>query len=370
MPMNGEISLYIHIPFCHRKCPYCHFYVVRNHANHHKILMEALWIEWERICPKIENSAIVSIYFGGGTPTLLGTEPIHALLTKIKSDAWVAEDCEITIEANPEDAYRELMQGFRAAGINRVSLGVQSLEDDSLLQIGRGHNSIRAIDAIYATYQAGIENISIDLMFELPQQTVSSFENTLKKIKPLPIQHLSLYNLTIEPGTAFFKRKLSLPSPEENLQMLEAATLYLETMDLQRYEISAFAKSGFRSRHNTGYWTGRPFFGLGPSAFSYFEGKRFRNVANLHRYNQSLRENQSPVDFVEKLPYPENVHELLAVRLRLLEGVDIDCFSLPEKTKQKLQQLTSEGYLINKGNHYRISPRGMLFYDTVAAEIV
>ncbi|NGX59496.1 MAG: Oxygen-independent coproporphyrinogen-III oxidase-like protein [Chlamydiae bacterium] len=360
------VSLYFHIPFCTRKCPYCHFFVVPNKKDHREDFLEALLIECRRILPKIKDHLVTSIYFGGGTPTLLGATAIHILLESIP----FAPDCEITIEANPEDVTEELMANFKQAGINRVSLGVQSLEDSSLQVLERTHNATKAIEAIMHTKNAGISNISIDLMYELPDQTLKDFEKTLRKLETLPITHLSLYNLTIEPNTAFFKRTLNLPSPEENLKLLQSATDHLEEMGLKRYEISAFAREGFASHHNTGYWIGRPFFGLGPSAFSYYEGKRFRNIPHLHRYMRALKENRSAVDFVEKLPYPQNVHELLAINLRLLEGVDLNTFDLPEATHALLDKLHAENYLKRDGSHCKLTPKGILFYDTVASEII
>ena len=170
---------------------------------------------------------------------------------------------------NPEDVTPSLMKGYFDAGVGRVSIGVQSLVDSSLEILERTHSAQEAISAIEDTYEAGIENITIDLMYELPDQTTGSFQKTLDQLAALPISHLSLYNLTIEPHTAFSKRKLRLPKEEEGLKMLESAVSRLESIGLRRYEISAFSKEGYESRHNLGYWTARPFFGLCPSAFSY-----------------------------------------------------------------------------------------------------
>jgi oxygen-independent coproporphyrinogen-3 oxidase len=368
MPMSGKkpISLYFHIPFCTRKCPYCHFYVIPNNPKHREELLEGLLLEWEQVRGKLEGFEIVSIYFGGGTPTLFGVEPIARLLREIPSTT----DCEITIEANPEDVTPALMEGYKKAGINRVSIGVQSLQDDSLQILERTHNSNKAIQAIHDTHQAGITNISIDLMYELPDQTTDSFEKTLSRLETLPITHLSLYNLTIEPHTAFYKRTLKLPSDQDNFAMLNMAVERLEKIGLKRYEISAFARPGCESRHNVGYWTARPFFGLGPSAFSYFNGKRFRNCANINKYYQALKEGKSPVDFEEALPYPQNVQELLAVELRLLRGVNLNRFSLPDETKTVLHQLVKEDYLYLKSDQLDLTEKGLLFYDTIASEII
>ncbi len=366
--MSGKkpLSLYFHIPFCTKKCPYCHFYVIPNNPQHRKELLEGLLLEWELVRQQLDGFEIVSIYFGGGTPTLFGVEPIQTLLERIPR----APDCEITLEANPEDVTAELMEGYKRAGINRVSIGVQSLQDESLFVLERTHNANKAIQAIQTTHDAGITNISIDLMYELPDQTPESFQRTLNRLDTLPITHLSLYNLTIEPHTAFYKRTLKLPSDDDNFTMLNMAVNHIEKIGLKRYEISAFAKPGFESRHNVGYWTARPFFGLGPSAFSYFNGKRYRNVANLNRYLLALRENNSPVDFEESLPYPQNVHELLAVQLRLVSGVDLNHFNIPEETTRVIERLESEGYLVQDRNSLKLSEKGRLFYDTIASEIV
>ncbi len=332
--------------------------------------MESLLLEWNRIQDKIEGQEVVSIYFGGGTPTLFGVEPIAKILSTLEKEANLATDCEITIEANPEDVTPSLMEGYREAGINRVSIGVQSLQDDSLIVLERTHNANKAVEAIEATYNAGLHNISIDLMYDLPNQSLKSFQKTLDQVGSLPITHLSLYNLTIEPNTAFFKRTLSLPSSEESFKMLQAATNHLGEIGLHRYEISAFAKPGFTSKHNTGYWTARPFFGLGPSAFSYHNGARFRNSANINKYAKALKANTTPVDFKEKLPYPQSVHELLAVELRLLRGVDLEKFTLPKSTHSLVERLTDEGYFEENASRLKLSEKGLLFYDTVAGELV
>ncbi|NGX39085.1 MAG: Oxygen-independent coproporphyrinogen-III oxidase-like protein [Chlamydiae bacterium] len=367
-----EISLYFHIPFCTRKCPYCHFYVIPDRAEHRALLLKSLLLEWERLTEKTSEYEIVSIYFGGGTPSLFGAEAVDTLLRKISSSASLTKDCEITLEMNPENVTHSLVNSYRAVGVNRVSLGVQSLVDDSLITIGRTHSSSGALFAIEQIQKAGIDNLSIDLMMELPSQTPESFQKTLDQLEKLPITHLSLYNLTIEPHTSFYKNRknLSLPSAEEGLDMLKRATSHLEQIGLKRYEVSAFAKPGYFSRHNVGYWTARPFFGLGPSAFSYFAGKRFSNCANLNRYAKALRSGKSAIDFVEKLSYPQNVCELLAVELRLLKGVKMDKHDLPEKTKETLLLLTQEEYLEEKEGRLKLTEKGLLFYDFVASEIV
>lgn len=356
------ISLYFHIPFCTKKCPYCHFYVLPNRASYHKELLDSLLLEWEQQLPLIQNTPIASIYFGGGTPSLF--PHIDQLLSHLPPSP------EITIEANPEEITLPLLTHFRSLGINRLSLGVQSLDDRSLQTLERIHSAEKAREAIFNAQKAGFTNISIDLMYDLPGQTEESWRYTLSQLADLPIQHLSLYNLTIEPHTAFHKRKVQTPPQELSLRLLTAALEKLEAIGLHRYEISAFARPGFESRHNTGYWTARPFLGFGPSAFSYFNGERFRNIANLSRYAKALQAGQSPVDFREKLPYPANINELLAIHLRLKEGVNRENFQIPEETQGAIEKLKGLGLLIEKDQHLRLTEQGMLFYDTVATEII
>ncbi len=316
----------------------------------------------------MEGKEIASVYFGGGTPFLFGPKAIGEILPKCSG--------EVTLEANPENITLELMREYKNVGINRVSIGVQSLDDSSLSILGRNHGAKAAIKAIEATYSAGIENISIDLMYDLPEQTLASWENTLKQIEKLPIKHLSLYNLTIEPHTVFFKyrQKLILPNADDSLKMLEMAVDYLEGAGLKRYEISAFAKVGFEAVHNTGYWLARPFLGFGPSAFSYWNKKRFRNIANLNKYAKLLEEGKTPIDFEEALPYPNNLFELFAVELRMLKGIDLASFQqkhgqLPPDFFPKLHSLEQKGWITTTPT-ISLTPSGLLFYDSVAEELL
>jgi oxygen-independent coproporphyrinogen-3 oxidase len=344
--------------------------VLPNQTRFRNQLAESLKREWERQLPLLEKKRVVSIYFGGGTPTLFAPEGIAEILERIKkSGVELSSDCEITLEANPEEVNLDLFKDLLSLGINRLSLGVQSLDARSLLQLERIHSAEKAKEAIYAAAQAGFKNISIDLMYDLPEQTEASWQSTLDQLKELPIRHLSLYNLTIEPHTAFHKRQIKIPQGELSLAFLNRALEALERIGLKRYEISAFSIPGFESKHNLGYWTGRPFLGFGPSAFSYWEGERFRNVPHLNRYSQLLIKDQSPIDFRERLPYPANENELLAVRLRLKEGVNWNS-QWSEETKRAIEKLKLDRFLVQKNDRLQLTEQGMLFYDTVASEII
>lgn len=341
--------------------------------------MRGFELEWQRQRPLLVDSTVVSIYFGGGTPFLLGADSIGLLIERVKRDLPCVKDLEITLEANPENVTYAHMQAFQAAGINRVSIGIQTFEEALLKRLGRLHSIRQSEDAVYATYEAGIQNISVDLMYDLPGQTNQGWQWTLERAAQLPITHLSLYNLTIEPHTVFFKYRQDIekqqPDAESSLKMYQEACIILESAGLKAYEISAFERGGHPSRHNTGYWLGREFLGFGPSAFSYWDKSRFRNVAHLGKYVQRLEAGESPIDFSEQLDQDAQRRELLVIALRMRQGVCLDEFQkkyglLEKGSIDGIHTLCQEGLLIQEGSLLKLSPRGILFYDTVASDLV
>lgn len=374
--MIGDYSLYFHIPFCSRKCDYCHFYVIPDKHQHKQQYLIGLEKEWHLRAPMLSStSQLISIYFGGGTPALLGPESIRKILNWIKPNP----NLEITLEANPENINLALIKEYASIGINRISLGVQTFDPKLLTTLGRTHSAQKSLESIYYIKEAGIENISIDLMYDLPGQTLSSWQNTLSYIATLPITHLSLYNLTIEPYTVFYKQRKALkpllPDEHVSLAMLNLAIETLQANQFDRYEISAFCKNDLYSRHNTGYWSGRPFLGFGPSAFSYWEGKRFRNQANLSLYCKRLNSNIMPVDFEEELPHTHKIKELLAIGLRMLSGINLSAFTaiygnLPSDLVTSIQLLIEQKLLSRKQEQLSLTEQGLLFYDYVAEQLV
>ncbi len=362
-------SVYIHIPFCRHKCPYCHFYVIGDKESFKEDLLAALKLEFATIRPQIEGKKLTSIYFGGGTPTLFGPKRIQEVLS------WFSFDnmCEITIETNPEELAD--YKTYRDIGINRISLGVQSLSTAELMVLDRRHKPEQALDAVYAMKKAGLDNITIDLMYDLPGQTLASWENTLNIACTLPITHLSLYNLTIEPDACFFRREKEIrkmmPDEDTSTAMYAMAQEKLSKAGFTQYEISAFCKDNLYSRHNIGYWTGRIFYGMGPSAFSFDGKRRYRNVANLARYKKLLEEGASPIDFEEVIDENARKRELLTLNLRLLEGIDLTQFApLEKETEESILKLIEQGLLLKNENHLALSPKGILFYDTIASELI
>lgn len=368
--MSGDLSLYFHIPFCTKKCHYCHFFVLPNKENEHQKFIQTLQLEWQLRKHYLENHSIKSIYFGGGTPSLLSPQHLFEILSWIPYDKGI----EITLEANPENITQELLKGFFEAGINRLSMGVQSFDDSLLQTLGRTHDSKTPLKAIEWSQAAGFNNISIDLMYDLPSQTLKTWIKTLKIASDLPISHLSLYNLTIEPKTVFFKNRhqLKIPSPKVSLEMYQSVE---NILPLKRYEISAFAKEGFYSKHNTGYWTGRPFLGFGPSAYSFWGGKRFCNSAHMGKYTQALEAGKDPIDEIDELSCEDRRKELFAVEMRLCQGVDHAIFqkrwgALGNDTFETLERHKKIGWIEQDRSIYRLTAQGILFYDSVAEDLI
>lgn len=369
-------GLYLHVPFCRRKCPYCHFFVLRDDQRQRERYMTAVQIELQRVLSRAEPRSIETLYLGGGTPALLTPEELDLLLKPILAHS---QPREITLEANPEELNPANLEAWRALGINRLSIGVQSLNEDLLKTLGRTHTAVQAQEGVRLAAQAGFDNITIDLMYDLPGQTLSHWRQTLNLAVELPIQHLSLYNLTFEPGAAFFRKQSRLlpllPQAEDSTAMYQQAVETLESAGLMQYEISAFARPGRESAHNRGYWLGRPYFGVGPSAHSFIAGKRFKNVSALPQYCQALMEGRSAVDEVDELEPAARLKELLAIGLRVREGIDLDQFQeqfgmLEPSTLETLDTLCSWELLSKTAARYQLTARGRLFYDSVATELI
>lgn len=377
--MIFDIGLYFHIPFCQKKCPYCHFYVAKNSEADKDILLQALQIEWKSKLHHVQGKRVPSIYFGGGTPTLFGAERLRILLERIRKEITPTTDIEITMEANPESLTRNYLRALRQMGINRLSVGVQSLDSNLLKMLGRNHTVQSIEKALLEARKVGFHNISIDIMYEIPKQTWESWEKTVQRALYLPITHISLYNLTFEKGTPFYRKyehlKTYLPSQEEGAKMLQYAVATWEAAGFKRYEISAFAREEkYRSQHNLGYWTGKLFLGFGPSAFGYINGERMQNTFPLKRYADALLQGKQPVQFREKLEYPNNMRELLAIHLRILEGVPLDTFhknhKLDKETENSIHSLIKRGWLKKRDKYLQLTDIGRLFYDSIAIELI
>jgi len=384
MPITGNnqpISLYFHIPFCTKKCPYCHFYTCPDTPSFHEQLFLALIKELQHNKEKIQHRDVLSIYFGGGTPFLWESVYFEKLLAYINTQFKISSKCEITIEANPDIVFSssKKIKQLNQSGINRFSIGVQSFDDPTLHKIGRTHNAKQALQSIEAVSLAGIKNISIDLMLDLPDQNLDNLQLTLSYLSALPITHISLYNLVIEPYTLFDRRKEkilpSLPKQALSIALFKKTFKKLKELGFTRYEISAFAKDNLYSVHNTGYWTGREFLGCGPSAFSYFNETRYKNCHSLSNYLKKIEKKDGAIDFSEKLPIEQRLTERLLVYLRLTQGIEKRVFDtqfakLSAKTIKTLAFLEEKKLLTQSKQYIRLTAKGFWVYDSIAQMLV
>ena len=322
--MDGPIGLYIHIPFCASKCPYCDFYSLTGQTpevmdGYTDALIRSLG-EWSA---RLEGVLADTLYFGGGTPSLLGSDRLARIMEAARR-RFGLENAEITLEANPGDELYEVFSAFSAAGGNRVSLGMQSADESQLAFLGRRHRPQDVSKAVESARSAGIGNISLDLMLGLPGQTVESIVSAVSEAVRLDVRHISAYMLKIEDGTPFYSRRdsLSLPDDDRVAELYLAACQTMEMFGYKQYEISNYAKPGFESRHNLKYWKLDPYLGIGAAAHSFLDGKRFyypHDVQGFIDGVQPLPERQGENNKASSIE-EAGEQEYMMLRLRLAEG--------------------------------------------------
>jgi oxygen-independent coproporphyrinogen-3 oxidase len=375
--MQGR-SLYIHIPFCRSKCPYCGFYSISYNEDPARAYVDILLGQIERI-----KEDISTIYIGGGTPSALPAYLLVKLLRGLKR--FTGDDVEFTVEANPESLDREKLRLFCDEGVNRLSIGIQSFTDEKLQKLGRIHSAAEAINAIEISRKAGFENISIDLIFGVWGEAASDWRAELKKAARSPVKHISCYSLTYEENTALLAAKEAgnvLPLDGEAVaEMYEYALDYLPGQGFEHYEVSNFAGKDHRCRHNLNYWDNDPYIGLGASAVSYLNGIRTTNVPDIGEYIKRARAQKDPAGSSEKLSDMDRAKETAAVKIRTKEGIDFGWFG--EKTGFDLCGLEEEALpaLIEKGLigyktedkntiGIRLTRKGFLFCDAVSSGLL
>jgi oxygen-independent coproporphyrinogen-3 oxidase len=321
-----ELGLYLHFPYCISKCPYCDFNSYQlEEDNQISSYIFALYQEITAYSQKLKKSNIKTIYLGGGTPTILSGVQIYNILEFCKEKFKVDKDAEITIEANPGTLDGEKIKSLIESGINRLSLGAQSFNNIFLKKLGRIHNTQEIIDSYYLAREAGFNNINIDIMFALPDQTTEDLQDTLKKAVSLKPDHLSLYNLTIKPGTEYYKKyksgKLKLPTEDEEFNMYRWAINFLAESGFEHYEIANFARPYKRSMHNLIYWQNKPYLGIGAGAYSFIRGYRYMNYENPARYIKEIMSGKLSIDNGEKLSLRKRMIETIILGLRTKDGV-------------------------------------------------
>lgn len=375
------LSLYFHIPFCKVKCVYCDFYSIPKREESIPAFMQALISEFRRRMEKIETSEfdLSTIFLGGGTPSLLMPAHVEALLNAIRRYFIIDENVEITMEANPGEAPFDKLRAFRELGVNRLSMGVQSLQPELLRFMSRIHTADQARETFQAARKAGFTNINADLIFAIPGQTNEVWLSDLREVIEWNPEHISAYSLTVEEGTALHRWVANLQvkmHPE-----IDDAGMYLEGRELLAesgyapYEISNYAKPGFECRHNLHYWTQVPYLSFGPSAHSYFENRRWWNVRSLDEYLKRISLGIPVQEGEETLTVEETRSEYIFTRLRLTIGIsrtdyrkrfDHDFEYMHGKRLGKW--LTK--HIILQDDHYRLTNAGLLLADDIAADLI
>ncbi len=324
-PNKAPLGLYIHVPFCRSKCQYCDFYSLATKDD--KLLDGYL----DAVCDHIKEAGelapghqVNTIYFGGGTPTFFGADGMAVILTTIRRNFDVAGDAEITFEANPDSISDRLLHRLRAEGFNRVSLGIQSDDEEILKKLGRPHTYAQAVTAYHRIRKAGFRNVSVDLMYGLPGQDLYDWQQTLDNVLRLMPEHVSCYALKVEEGTPFAQMEdaLNLPDEETVADMYLAAVETLRGRGYRQYEISNFCRKGLVSKHNLKYWTGGEYLGFGPAASSDFGGKRFTLKRDLQTYITGIRDGGNIMEDMEEVPMRERAGEYLMLRLRTSQGIE------------------------------------------------
>ena len=319
-----------------------------------------------------------TIYFGGGTPTFFGADGMATILTAIRRSFDVDPDAEITFEANPDSVSDKLLSRLKAEGFNRVSLGVQCDDDAILKKLGRPHDYAQAVSAAQRIRKAGYKNLSIDLMYGLPGQTLKAWKDTLERVMTMNPEHVSCYGLKVEPGTPLYKVRefANLADDDTQADMYLAATEILRSHGFRQYEISNFARKGLYSRHNMKYWTGGEYIGFGPSASSDFAGKRFTNIRDIKGYIDGIRTGGAIIEEMDEIPLRERAGEYLMLRLRTIVGIQREeyekQFLLPfGRIEEAMEKNRAYGYATKSDEgRWRLTPKGYLISNSIISDLL
>lgn len=380
------MHLYLHIPFCKQACHYCDFHFSTS-LSQKSTLVDTLCAEIRLQKNYLPQQPLETIYFGGGTPSLLNESELAQIFTSIHAHFTVSPTAEITLEANPDDLSVEKLQMLRQY-VNRLSIGIQTFDEATLRWMNRAHTATEAEACVRLAREAGFENMSVDLIYGIPNRATSLWQTDLHKVLALNVPHLSAYALTIEPDTAFgrWQKKGKLPPADEALAAdhFEQLTKALTDAGYEHYEISNFARhlhagheiasDGHYARHNTAYWQRRPYLGIGPSAHSYNGHSRQYNIANNARYIAAIQQGKLPAT-VEELTTADQVNEYLLTGLRTQWGCSLaELNALLQKDFEQVQArdlktMYASGWLINDGDRLHLSESGKLFADRVAATL-
>lgn len=378
-PNKTPLGIYVHVPFCRSKCQYCDFYSLATKED--KLVDGYL----DAVCDHIKEAGelapehkVDSIYFGGGTPSFFGADGMAVILTTIRRNFDVDNNAEITFECNPDSVSDRLLHRLRAEGFNRVSLGIQSDDDEMLKKLGRPHNFAQAVGAYNRIRKAGFRNVSVDLMYGLPGQTLLQWQETLDTVLRLLPEHISCYALKVEEGTPFAEMQDALNLPDDDLQaeMYLTAVEILQSRGFRQYEISNFCRKNMVSKHNMKYWLGGEYLGFGPSASSDFGGKRFTLKRDLQAYIAAIRDGGDIMEEMEEIPTRERAGEYLMLRLRTNVGIEASeyekTFLLPfgplEDVLEKRRRMFHTTQ--NDKGRWVLTPKGYLVSNDVITDLL
>ena len=369
-------GIYIHIPFCKRACHYCnfHFSTLSNHSE----LVSSIITEIDANQKKFQYSDVSTIYFGGGTPSIIEEDLLHKILLKINDKFKINNNCEVTIEANPDDISIDKLKQWKWIGFNRISLGVQSFNDIILKKLNRIHTSKQSQDAINKIRKI-FENFSIDLMFGTPDSDVKSIRNDLDIIKEINPPHISIYNMTVEKRTVFYKllenNKMILPSEDDVLNQYDIILKTMNSMGYINYEISNFSRKKYEALHNSNYWKSEKYFGFGPGAHSYDKKRRYWNIKDNQKYIENISNNLKVYE-KETLTKKEIVNEYILTRIRTISGIDISEINrkfkkdfLNEKEKTLIFFKKQKMITYNK-SHIKLTDKGKRIADYITEKIM
>lgn len=373
------LGIYVHVPFCRNKCQYCDFYSVTEKSD--RLLDSYL----HAVCTHIKEAGALApgylvdtVYFGGGTPTFFGADGMAAILSVIRKSFDVAHSAEITFEANPDSISDRLLKRLRSEGFNRVSLGIQCDDDDMLKKLGRPHSYTQAQNAVARIRKHEFKNLSLDLMYGLPGQSLERWEQTLTNVLKLAPEHISCYGLKVEKGTPLYEYKdcCNLPDDDAQADMYLSAVEILRQHGYRQYEISNFCRKGAVSRHNLKYWTGGEYLGFGPDASSDFAGRRFTIIRDLSGYIDGIRSGGQVLREVQEIPNRERAGEYLMMRLRISSGLDPreyeKLFLLPFAPLEKAMAQFKERGLAQKtfDGRWHLTPEGFLVSNTIISDLL
>ena len=379
-PRNEKtpLGIYIHVPFCRSKCVYCDFYSMA--CPERKLVhsyIKAVCAHIKETGPQAPGYRVDTVYFGGGTPSFLPPDGLAAILTAVRQSFDVSPRAEITFEANPDSVTRRLLRRLKSEGFNRVSLGIQSDDDGMLAELGRPHSYGEAVEAVKRIRRAGYKNLSVDLMYGLPGQTLSQWQKTLTNVLRLKPEHISCYGLKVEKGTPLYARKDTCNLPDDDVQadMYLAAVKFLKSQGYRHYEISNFGKKEKVSIHNLKYWTGGEYIGFGPDASSDFAGKRFVMVRDLHAYIDGVLNGGQVIADIQDIPPRERAGEYLIMRLRTSLGIHREEYEkqylLPfDPLEDILEACAQRSHALQSDGRWRLSPAGMLLSNSILSDLL